>query len=226
MKIRLNSFQNDINLFDGTISVIEIGNAKYYNKLIQNINDNINGYETNEILLLSDNDEMLKLEKEAMLVIDLYNIDFNSKKIISKIYSLIATNIRNKQTDELSEIISKLRHFIDLELIDLPFNFQLKDNIEMEEILKIFSVKIENMEYPTLIEKIELLIDIISTLQMCKILIIPNLKLYLDEKELIEIYKYSMYNEIKLVLIERNSTSKLQYEQTLHIDENFDDYIC
>lgn len=226
MKIRLNSFQNDINLFDGTISVIEIENAKYYNKLIQNINDNINGYETNEILLLSDNDEMLKLEKEAMLVIDIYNIDFNSKKIISKIYSLIATNIKNKQTDELSGIISKLRHFIDLELIDLPFNFQLKDNIEMEEILKIFSVKIENMEYPTLIEKIELLIDIISTLQMCKILIIPNLKLYLDEKELIEIYKYSMYNEIKLVLIERNSTSKLQYEQTLHIDENFDDYIC
>lgn len=225
MKIRLNSFQNDINLFDGTVSVIEIENAKYYNKLIQNINDNINGYETNEILLLSDNDEILKLEKEAMLVIDLYNIDFNSKKIISKIYSLIATNIKNKQTDELSEIISKLRHFIDLELIDLPFNFQLKDNIEIKEILKTFSVKIENTEYPTLIEKIELLIDIVSTLQICKIIIIPNLKLYLDAKELIEIYKYSMYNEIKLVLIERNSTSKLQYEQTLHIDANFDDYI-
>lgn len=225
MKIRLNSFQNDIDLFDGTISVIEIENTKYYNKLIQNINDNINGCETNKILLLSDENEILKLEKEAILVIDLYNIDFNSKKIISKIYSLIATNIKNKQTDELSQITMKLRHFIDLELMDLPFNFQIKENIEIEEILKMLSVKIENSEYPTLIEKIELLIDIISTLQICKILIIPNLKLYLDEKELIEIYKYSMYNEIKLVLIERNSTSKLQYEQTLHIDESFDDYI-
>ncbi len=225
MKIRLNSFQNDIDLFDGTVSVIEIENTKYYNKLIQNINDNINGYETNEILLLSDENEILKLEKEAILVIDPYNIDFNSKKIISKIYSLIATNLKNKQTDELSQITMKLRHFIDLELMDLPFNFQIKENIEIEEILKMFSVKIENSEYPTLIEKIELFIDIISTLQMYKILIIPNLKLYLDEKELIEIYKYSMYNEIKLVLIERNSTSKLQYEQTLHIDESFDDYI-
>lgn len=225
MKIKLNGFQNDINLFDGTISIIEIENVKYYNKLIQSINEKINGYENEEIILLSDDEQILKFEKEVMLIIDLYNIEFNSKKIIGKIYDLVASNLKNKQSDEFIEIVNKLRHYVDLELMDLPFNFQIKENIEMEEILKLFSVKIESLEYTTLIEKIELLIDLVSNLNLAKILVIPNLKLYLDEKEMIEIYKYSMYNEVKLVLIERNCSSKLQYEQILHIDENFDDYI-
>ena len=33
MKIRLNNFQNDINLFDGLVTIIEIRNSKYYAKL-------------------------------------------------------------------------------------------------------------------------------------------------------------------------------------------------
>ena len=225
MKLRLNNFQNDISLFDGTISIIEIKNVKYYSKLIQSINDKINGYETDEIILLSDSDELLKFEKEVMMVIDLYNVDFNSKKIITKIYSSIANNIKGLQNNDFEEIIRKLRHYIDLELIEMPFEFQLKENIEIEEILKVFSIKLEPLSYQTVFEKLELLIDIISNLKLASILILPNLKLYLSTEELIEIYKYSMYNEIKLVLIERKNDSKLKYEQTLCIDENFDDYI-
>ena len=54
-------------------------------------------------------------------------------------------------------------------------------------------------------------------------MVIPNLKLYLSEEELIELYKYSLYNEIKLFLIEKDYTGKLKYEKILLIDENFDD---
>lgn len=225
MKIRLNNFQNDIYLFDGTVTIIEIHNAKYFSKLIQNINDKINGYESDEIILLSENDELLKFEKETMLIIDFYNIDFNSKKILAKIYSNISENIKNKQSSEFEILLNNLRHYIDMELIDFPFDFELKETISIEDILKVFSLKIENLSYQTNLERIELLIDIISTLKLAKILILPNLKLYFDEKELIEIYKYSMYNEIKLVLLERVCESKLKYEQILCIDENFDDYM-
>lgn len=225
MKIRLNNFQNDINLFDGLVTIIEIRNSKYYAKLIQSINDQINGYENNEIILLSENDELLQLEKEVMLVIDLYNIDFNSKKILTKIYSTIAANVKNAQNHEIKDILCKLRHCLDLELMELPFDFHLKEFVEIEDLLKIFSVKIEDLTCQTILERLELLIDIISTLNLAKILVIPNLKLYLDEKELVEIYKYSMYNELKLILIERNCESKLSYEQVMCIDENFDDYI-
>ena len=56
-------------------------------------------------------------------------------------------------------------------------------------------------------------------------MIIPNLKLYLNDNELVELYKYSLYNNIKLVLIERHNYKQLKYEKITTIDENFYDYI-
>lgn len=45
---------------------------------------------------------------------------------------------------------------------------------------------------------------------------IPNLKIYLDEKELIEIYKYSLYNNVKLLILENNRyEGLLTYEKKI-----------
>ena len=71
----------------------------------------------------------------------------------------------------------------------------------------------------------EILIDIISTLKIAKILVVPNLKMYLSDEELVELYKYSMYNNVKLFLIERKQTEKLKYEKIIYVDENFDEEI-
>lgn len=225
MKLRISNFQNDINLFDGIVSIVEIHNVKYFSKFIQNLNDAINGLESNEIILLSDDNKRLKLEREALLLIDLYNIDFNSKKIISKIYEFVSNNIKNSQDEKILNHLNVLRHYIDLELTDLPFEFQMKEVLNVEEILKLFSVKIDCMNYQTVFEKLQLLIELMANLKLASILIIPNLKQFLTEEELVEIYKYSMYNEMRLVLIERKCDQKLQYEQIMCIDENFDDYI-
>ena len=62
-----------------------------------------------------------------------------------------------------------------------------------------------------------------ATLKIAKILIIPNLKQYLSEEEIVEFYKYSMYNNIKLLIIERINNKKLKYENILRIDDEFDD---
>ena len=56
-------------------------------------------------------------------------------------------------------------------------------------------------------------------------MIIPNLKLFLNSEELVELYKYSLYNNINLISIERNLTEKLEYEKHFIIDENFNDFI-
>ena len=111
------------------------------------------------------------------------------------------------------------------EINELPFEFTMKSELEITEILKLFSLKIDDENYQTILEKVEILIDILSTLEISKILIIPNLKLYLNNNELVELYKYSLYNDIKLILIEREDYCKLKYEKVITIDENFYDYI-
>ena len=122
------------------------------------------------------------------------NIEYNSKKILNKLYTIIADNIKLSEKSELDELVFKFRNFLVKEINELPFEFEMKSDIEIEDILKSFTLKIDESCYFELIEKVEFLIDIIKEFKIAKILVLPNLKNYFTNEELIEIYKYAKYN--------------------------------
>ena len=156
---------------------------------------------------------------------DIFNIDYNSRKVLNKIYDIIAENIEKNQDYEVEKMVMQLRNYIIQEINELPFEFVMKSELEIPEILKLYNLKIDDVNYTSILEKVEILIDIISTLKVADILIIPNLKLFLSSEELVELYKYSLYNNVKLLLIERNNEEQLKYEKNIIIDENFCDFI-
>jgi len=226
MKLKMNGFENEIVFNDDNINVLEIKNSKCFSHIIEIINDKINGIDTNEIFLLDNKDEELKMNKEMYMVLDVFNVDYNSKQILKKIYEIIAENISKNQDYEIEKMTLNLRNYIIQEINELPFEFVMKSDIDIPEILKLYNLKIDEQNYTSILDKIEILIDILATLKIANILVIPNLKLFLDEKELIELYKYSLYNNIKLLLIERNNDlEKLKYEKIIVIDETFDEIV-
>ena len=143
---------------------------------------------------------------------------------MSKIYDIISENIKKNQDYVIENIALNLRNYIISEINELPFEFTMKSELDIPEILKIYNLKIDGEMYHSILEKIELLIDLLATLKISNILIIPNLKSFLEDVELVELYKYSLYNNINLLIIERNSYDKLEYESNMIIDENFDDF--
>mgnify|MGYP002582956225 FL=1 len=224
MKLKLNGFENEIEFEEETVNVISVNNVECFRNIISSINSKILGEEINEVFLLNDEKEELDMNKEVLMVLDVFNIDYNSKKILSKIYELIEEKIVMNQDFEIDNKIFELRNYIIEEINELPFEFIMKDEIKIMDILKMYSLKIDSDNYNKLTEKIEFLIDIISTLKIAKILIIPNMKLFLTDEEVVEVYKYSLYNNVNLLIIERNDRKKLKYEKKLVIDENFYDY--
>ena len=225
MKLKINGFDNEIIFNDENINILEIKDSKCFTHIIEILNEKINGIESNEIFLLDNNENELNMGKEMYMIFDLFNIDYNSKKIISKIYEIISENIKKNQDHEIENETIKLRNYIIQEINELPFEFVMKRELEISEILKLYNLKIDPINYASILERAELLIDIISTLQIAKILVLPNLKTYLSEDELVALYKYSLYNNVKLLLIERYNTKKLKYEKTMLIDESFDEEI-
>ena len=225
MKLKINGFDNEIIFNDENINILEIKDSKCFTHIIKILNEKINGIESNEIFLLDNNENELNMGKEMYMIFDLFNIDYNSKKIISKIYEIISENIKKNQDHEIENETIKLRNYIIQENNELPFEFVMKRKLEISEILKLYNLKIDPINYASILERAELLIDIISTLQIAKILVLPNLKTYLSEDELVALYKYSLYNNVKLLLIERYNTKKLEYEKTMLIDETFDEEI-
>ncbi len=224
MKLRINGFNNEVLFNEECVNILTIKDPKCFSHLIGILNDKINGLESNEIFLLDDKEEELKLEKNAYMILDVFNIDYNSKKILSKIYDIISENIKKNQDYVIENIALNLRNYIISEINELPFEFTMKSELDIPEILKIYNLKIDEEIYHSILEKIELLIDLLATLKISNILIIPNLKSFLGDVELVELYKYSLYNNINLLIIERNSYNRLKYESNMIIDENFDDF--
>lgn len=226
MILKINGFENKLKIRENEVEIIEILNSKCYSHIINEINQKVNGIEdSNEIFLLDDEENEIKFKENAYMVFDIFNINYNSKTILNKLYSIIDKNIEVSSSYEIYNLYIKMRNLIIQEINELPFEFEMEDNMKIVDLLKLYELKIDTSNYTNVINKIEILIDLISTLKIAKILIIPNLKLFLNSEELVELYKYSLYNNINLISIERNLTEKLEYEKHFIIDENFNDFI-
>ena len=225
MKLRINGFTNELDFYNDKVSILVVKDTKCFTNIIQIINDKINGIESEVIFLLHDKENELKMSKEMCMILDLFNIDYNSKKILGKLYDKISENIENSGETKLQNLFIEVRKNIVEEINEFPFEFTMSDDIDIINILKLYNLKVDILSYETILEKIEFFIDLNATLNIFNVIVVPNLKMYLSEKELIELYKYSLYNNVKLLLIEKNFTQKLEYEHILAIDEEFDDYI-
>ncbi|MCI8485706.1 MAG: type II-A CRISPR-associated protein Csn2, partial [Clostridia bacterium] len=151
MKIRIIGLENEIDLnSDDVVNVIIIKDVNYFSNIIKIINDSMNGIETNEVFLLGDEEEELKINKECYLLLDLFNIDYNSKKVLTKIYDYIEDNVKNNQDYEVERLVLKIRNYLIQEINELPFEFTMKSELEITEILKLFSLKIDDENYQTI----------------------------------------------------------------------------
>lgn len=226
MILSLFGFENKINFKEDKVNILEVYNKKLFCTIINFLNNQCNDEEDedNQIVLL-DGDNRKSIRQNVYILSDLFNIDFESKKIMNRIYNLIEQNIKNRQDFELEELSLKLRNFLIQEINELPFEFNIESEINVQNLIKSFNLRIDKSNYNSIVDKVEFIINILSTLKIASILIIPNLKVFLNDEELVEIYKYSIYNNINLLIIENNKYEKLlKYEQNNIIDEEFDEF--
>ena len=78
----------------------------------------------------------------------------------------------------------------------------------------------------TILERLLLIIDIIHYFKMAKILFLVNVKSFLSNAELVELYKYSKYKKVDLLLLENGPEKEvLEYERVLFVDRDFDEFL-
>ncbi len=217
-------FDKKIEFDENTVNILEIYNQSLFTEVINNLNNQCNGEEENNTIVLMQDNERVDIKKNIYVLTDVFNIDFNSKKILNKIYGTLIQNIKNKQDDELENIALKLRNYFINEINELPFEFNMNSEVEITDLIKAFDVKIDSSCYITVLEKIEFIINLLAEFDLAKVLVIPNLKTFLQEEDLLELYKYSIYNNIKLLILEnKHCENVLKYEKKNVIDENFDE---
>ena len=127
MIMKIFSLENDMIFTEEYINVLQIQDKKLFTNVINSLNDNINNIEdTKERIIILDNDTEIKIEKEVLMIIDVFNIDFNQKKIQNALYNKIE-KIYKQEFERMSEFQNVFQK-LQLNVLDV-LNFRLNSII-------------------------------------------------------------------------------------------------
>ena len=222
MNMKVNYIDNIIDL-KNNVNVIEIENKKYFYRFVNDLYSIYNIGYSDDVSFFKKGEEK-NVNGKIKIFINFFDFQFDSKKYINDLSKYVNENIdegdRNNLVNLYNKIIKLYKRI--LNNIDLPLN--IEEDITIDNLTKF--VKISINYHNELLDNLLLLIDLEKVLNTKNILVFVNLKQYLNKTELIELYKYAIYNEIKLILIDSQSYgTTIEYEKKLIIDEDLDEFV-
>ena len=141
MKLKLAGIENEID-FSNNINIIEIVDKRFFKSFLMELNEIINnGLISYNVLLLNDG-ESQNLSKHVMLLFDIFNIDFNSKTILNKLYCALndIVILDEKLDNEYEGLVQDLLKYIRGKTYELPFECKIDEDISFKDILKTVSL--------------------------------------------------------------------------------------
>lgn len=215
MKIKFSFLENEIVLNKENVFSLEIESKDYFYRIV-NI---LNNYSLDEII-----EEIFDKNYKIKLFIDYFNLDINNKKTLNNIIKLIEKSCDEIALDNLTKSYQKiLRNFNNI-INNIDINLSLNNEFSINNINKMLDIKIELKN--NLLSNLITIIDVNKELKEYDLLIFINLKQYLSKEEIIELYKYAIYNNNLILLIDSQSYgTTVKYEKKLLIDENLEEFM-
>ena len=169
--------------------------------------------------ILSNNEEEISLSKSAEIILNPFSVTCNDRKILNAVYKELHTIADQIYPELFAEANSKILNFIDSIVIDVPYALEYNPSGDIEGVFKIYDVKFDE-ELPTLEERVISYIKTTSQVLRRKVFILVNIKSFLEDSAIQQLYKESMYSKVLLILLESKDYPKLDGEKKVLIDSD------
>lgn len=224
MRINCNYVENSIIFEDGKINSIEMENKKFFYRFVRDLYSISNGDVLEEFIFLDDNNKEISVFNKIKIFNNFFEFDFNSKKYNMEILKQLVSEINDEDKNEILNLQKKIYTKVNKQLNKYDIPLYISIDIDLEAILKELKITIKN--YDDILNNLFLLIDLENILRLSNILIFINLKQYLSTEELEEFYKYAIYNNVKLILVDSQCyTSTSKYEKKLIVDNDLVEFM-
>lgn len=202
---------------ENEIQVITIENKEYFSDFLQNLYNQSLGMEGK--MIISEGEKTLPLSKCAEIIWNPFSVDINNKKILGKLYHELKDISSEEQYREICELNSEIVRYLDeLSLkVSYPIQFQLE--MDVLDLYKMYGVQLER-EGQSMFETLLEYLKIMASLCGMHLIIFVNVKNYLSEIQLQELYKTAFYYKINLLLIEAHQSECLEGENNQLIDKD------
>ena len=221
MKITVSYLENNIEINNENINVLEIENKKIFFRLINDLNQICNGNVIEEIKTFID-DKEVSITNKVNVISDYFNIDFS--KYMLSINKLINENLKDNSDKSLLLLYKKLiqKYNSIISTVDLPI--AVNNDATIESLTKLFKLKVNYKS--SIIENLFSIIELERSLKSSKFIVLVNLKQYLDDNELNELYKYSIYNNVNIILVDSQCYGcSDDFEKKLIVDNNLVEFV-
>ena len=216
MKIINKNWQRKIEIEDNIIYTLVFENKKYYR---ENIIELINQHKGNEgRYILSNDNKEISFDKNSYIITDIFNIDINNKKVLSKIYSSLLKEIV-EDISSYNELSTNIRVYFEKLIFNSSLEIEQGEEIDMSSLLKLGDFKI-HVENDDILEKFLKFLKVLSELCSYKIIFVVGLHTVFTQDEIIEIYKEVCLNKINIINIEYqqfNNLSTKNYREIVYI---------
>ena len=216
MKIINKNWQRKIEIEDNIIYTLVFENKKYYR---ENIIELINQHKGNEgRFILSNDNKEISFDKNSYIITDIFNIDINNKKVLSKIYSSLLKEIV-EDISSYNELSTNIKVYFEKLIFNSSLEIEQGEEIDMSSLLKLGDFKI-HVEQDDILEKFIKFLKVLIELCGCKIIFVVGLHTVFTQDEIIEIYKEVCLNKINIINIEYqqfNNLSTKNYREIVYI---------
>ncbi len=223
MNLNVKYFDNKIVFNKEFINVLEIENKKYFYRFIKDLYS-ISSNNTTEDIHFFENEKEINMSNKLRIYVDFFDFQFDSKKYVNDISKYVSTNISEDDKNSLVTLYNKMVKQYSKILNNVEVPLQIESEFSVDNLNKLMRLSINAKE--DLLDNMLMLIDLEKTLKLNNLLVFVNLKQYLSKDELSELYKYSIYNEVIIFLVDSQSYGVcLKYEKKHIIDENLDEFM-
>ena len=221
MKITVSYLENNIEIVIELPFVFSSQSAEIFFRLINDLNQICNGNVIEEIKTFIDDKEVSIINK-VNVISDYFNIDFS--RYMLSINKLINENLKGSSDKSLLLLYKKLiqKYNSIISTVDLPI--MVNNDATIESLTKLLKLKINYKN--SIIENLFSIIELERSLKSSKFIVLVNLKQYLDDNELKELYKYSIYNNVNIILIDSQCYGcSHDFEKKLIVDNNLVEFV-
>ena len=206
-----------LSFHENEVLVLTIEKPRTFASLLQNFCWQCDG-EDGE-LVLSENDALIPMTNNIFVVWNPLLTDVNEKKILNKLYQEMKKISDEECYQVLGEVYQTITQYLNGLSMKIPYAISFNESIDSQALYKLCNVKMDDDEVDLLQRLIEY-VKISGLLCNVKIIVFINLKAYLDESQLLELYKIAFYYKIRMLLIEDVQRDCLESEKHFILDQD------
>lgn len=217
MKLVNTLYNLEFDLIENQILVLSIENHLAYSNILETLWKQYKGEGGD--FILSDESKELKLSQKMECIYNIFNINTNDRKIITKLYQELTFQNDTLLQEESVLFKQELISYFDKVISTVPYSLKYNFDTDLSSLMKSISVEIDD-DSDSLLEKTMQYIKLMNQICGVNIFVIPNLKAYFSTEEIIQLYEFTIYNKIYLIVIEAIQTPHIEGEKGWIIDDD------